>query len=118
MPNLIDRDAIMAKLQKRAHEWRGSFSGDAYRNAANMLKKEPGIEGCIVGHAYWESVTVVATDGYKNAELQRLARREFVCSNCRKSLDFPGNFCPYCGSRMDQQSSIDLQATERDAEGG
>lgn len=118
MPDLIDRDAIMAKIQKRAHEWRGTFSGDAYRNAANMLKKEPAIEGVVLNHAYWETYTTKATKGYNNRELQLLERRSFRCSRCLGSLNFAGNYCPYCGSRMDQQSSIDLQATERDAEGG
>ena len=44
MDDLISRKSIMEKINKRAYDWRGSFSGDAYRNAVQMIKKETAVD--------------------------------------------------------------------------
>lgn len=44
MADLIDRNSLIEKLHKRANDWRGTFSGDAYRNAVQMIKKEPAVD--------------------------------------------------------------------------
>lgn len=50
MSDLISRSALIEKLYAKANEWRGSYSGDAYAAACQIVKKEPGIAVKDIGY--------------------------------------------------------------------
>lgn len=80
MDDLISRSALIEKLHKRAHDWRGSFAGDAYRNAVQMIKKEPAVD----------AVVVVRCKDCKH----RIDNKEFVRGHyCKKRPSNGGYFC-------------------------
>ena len=108
MAEMINRAALIDKLCKKAHEWRGTMTGDIYANVTQMVKRMPYVE--VEPHEANESETKKCTC-YRTREATRYLYQPYgrwishagydECNLCHTKTVYGSNYCPNCGAKMD-----------------
>lgn len=87
----ISRSAVLEVLHKNVY-----VTGYAYKQFAEDIKALPSLDAAPVVHAYW--IKTFGSDGFVST--LRCSR----CGNAENSTYIPGNFCWFCGSKMDGEA--------------
>lgn len=87
---LIWGDIAESQLKKLADHYHGSFSGDAFERAMQLIAELPTVDAVEVVHGRWIWHNKRALFEFK-----------YECSICHDGSDLESNYCPNCGAKMD-----------------
>lgn len=76
MPEYIDREAAISAI-----EW------DAWPGEIERIKAIPAADVATVRHGKWKFLGI----------------GHYECTNCKKINDYPYNYCPNCGAKMEEE---------------
>lgn len=99
----ISRSALKSELNKfklsddcMEHELAIQAADDVVKYTIKAIKNAPALDVAPVVHAHW--IKTFGSDGFVST------LRCSKCGNSENSTYIPGNFCWFCGARMDGES--------------
>ena len=91
MTDAISRSAAIEALDQHSYE-----TISDYDKTVELLNELPALDVAPVVHAHW--IKTFGSDGFVST------LRCSKCNNSENSTYIPGNFCWFCGARMDGEA--------------